>query len=440
MPASQAYSRLIQAILGLAVFLAFSGYVFLNARLKDTSGDMVFLVLLFLALPRLAGRDFDRYTSFFLALFWSFLAMTLASVLFPSSAYGKLYWLFFALYRLLFSSIIVYALCNLSNLDRVLLRWGLASLCLLLAIGYIGEQQGLAVQEMLKGFTPLPLDTSPWHDKNYAFWQLLLMWGSVALLWRRNLLCTLAAVVVILVSLAAIFLSSSESSQLAAAVSIGVFLFAQAVPAGNHYRIYALLVMTFVLVPVLWVCLAPVEEIIGPFLPKIEAITARMAIFDYTADLIRKELVLGYGFASTIFMRIPEGTLRWPFFPGGHTHNLVLQLFMDHGLLGLVFLSAVLALLFHYLHRVLADSLQAPAVWALLFAGLVLFSLSYAAWNADIVLMYCMWLSLIFAVSTRAERPVATWLVAPGAARFFFVFGIVAAASYGVDYLFLAGK
>jgi hypothetical protein len=432
--------KYIYPFLSLAVFLVYTGYVFLNARLKDASGDMVLLFLLFLAMPRLAAMDFARCGKFFIALFWAFLAMTLASVLFPPSQFAKLYWLVIALYRLGFASIIVFAMFNASDLDRVLLRWGLTALCLLLAVLYICEQQGLGIQESLKGFTPLRLDQSPWHDKNYAFWQLLLMWGSISLLWQRSPFCNFAAVVVLFVSVAAIFVSTSESSQLAVAVSTAVFLFANAVGSKGHYKIYYCLVMSVVLLPVLWVCLAPVKPLLAPVLPQMEAITTRVALFDYTASLIQKELVLGYGFGSTIFMPIPQGVVPWPFFPGGHTHNLVLQFFIDHGLLGLAFLVAVLSFFYHYLYHALEDNPQAPAIWSLVIAGLVLFSLSYAIWNADIVLMYCMWLALIFSVSSRQGKPVAAWLASSRPSVLFILFAITAVACYSVDYLFLAGK
>lgn len=433
--------KYIFSLLGLAVFAVFTGYVFLNARLKDTSGDLVLLFLLFLAIPRLSVDDFAGKGKFFVALFWTFLALTLGSVLFPPSQFAKFYWLVIALYRLLFSAIIVFALFNRNDLDRGLFRWGLTALCLLLAVLYICEQQGLKVQEALKGLSPLRLDQSPWHDKNYAFWQLLLMWGSISLLWQRSRSCTVIAAVVFLVSMAAISVSTSESSMLALAISSTVFLFANRVRSKGHYPLYFCLIMSVVLLPLLWVCLAPVKPFLADILPQMEGITTRVELFDYTASLIRKELVLGYGFGSTIFMPIPQGEVGWQFcFPGGHTHNLILQFFIDHGLLGLVFIAAVLALFFHYLHHALEDNPQAPAIWALVMAGLVLFSLSYATWHADIVLMYCMWLALIFAVSSRHGRPVAAWLVSSRPTMACIFFGIIAVACYSVDYLFLADR
>ena len=440
-PREHSIKKYIYPFLSLAIFLVFTGYVFLNARLQDAAGDMLLLFLLLLAVPRLAAMDFDRSGKFFIALFWAFLALTFASVLFPPSHFAKLHWLVIALYRLLFASIIVFAMFNTSDLERVLLRWGLTTLCLLLAVLYVGEQQGLGIQEALKGFTPLRLDQSPWHDKNYAFWQLLLMWGSISLLWQRSPFCNFAAVVVLFASATAIFISTSESSKLAIGISTAVFLFANGVRSTGRYPIYYCLVMSVVLLPILWICLAPVKPLLAHILPPIQAITTRVELFDYTASLIRKELVLGYGFGSTLFMPLPPGTVGWQFcFPGGHTHNLVLQFFIDHGLLGLMFIAGVLSFFFHYLYHALEDNPQAPAIWALVMAGLVLFSLSYAIWNADIVLMYCMWLALIFAVSSRHGRPVANWLLSPRPSLLFIFFGIIAFACYSVDYLFLAGK
>ena len=433
------YKKYTDAFLCLTVFFVFTGYVFLNARLKDNYGDTVLLFLVFLSLPRLSAIDLGPYRKFLVCLFWAFLAMTLASVLFPPSRFANLSWLVSAQYRLVFSTVIVISLLNLSRLDRLALRWGLAVTCLLLAVLYIVQQSGVAVQESLGGITPFRLDQSKWHDKNYAFWQLLLMWGSVALLWRRNVFCICMAIVVMVLSLVAVSLSTSESSQFAAVVSLFVFAFVHLVKQEGKYVVYLLGTMLVVLLPFLWVCLAPVKPSLLSVLPEMKSIISRVELFDYTASLIKKELVIGYGFGSTLFMPIPKGEVGWQFcFPGGHTHNLVLQFFMDHGLLGLIFISALVVFLFHYLFHATVKSPQAPAVWALLFAGFTLFSLSFSIWKADIVLMYCMWLGLIFAVASRHDRNVAGFFTGSLVPRSLLVFGLIALSCYAVDYLILA--
>jgi hypothetical protein len=170
--------RIVGALSGLAIFFVFTAYVFLNAQLQDKYGDLVFLVLLFLALPRLGMVRLPGYRPALIALFWSYLALTLASVLFPSSAHANVSWLVAAQYRIIFSALIVLSLLNLSEIDRVVLRWGTAALCLLLSTLYILQHNGFAVQESLAFLSPLKTDLSDWHDKNFAIWQLLLMWGK----------------------------------------------------------------------------------------------------------------------------------------------------------------------------------------------------------------------------------------------------------------------
>ena len=427
------------ALLCLSVFFVFTGYVFLNAKLKDNYGDTVLLFLVFLSFPRLTAIDLAPYRKFLLCLFWSFLAMTLASVLFPPSRFANLSWLVVAQYRLVFSALIVLSMLNLSRLDRFALRWGLAVTCLLLSVLYIVQQSGVAVQESLGAITPFRLDQSKWHDKNYAFWQLLLMWGSVSLLWRRNIFCICISILILVLSLVAVSLSSSESSQLAAVVSLFIFALVHLLKQKGRYGVYLFGAMMVVLLPFLWVCLAPVKPYVLSALPGLESIISRVELFDHTASLIQKELVIGYGFGSTLFMPIPKGEVGWQFcFPGGHTHNLVLQFFMDHGLLGLVFITALVFFLFHYVFHAIETSPQAPAIWALLFAGFTLFSLSYSIWKADIVLMYCMWLGLIFAVSSRHDRQISGFFTGSLVPRSLMVFGLLALSCYAVDYLLLA--
>jgi O-antigen ligase len=425
----------------LAIFVVFTAYVFLNAQLKDTYGDLVFLVLLFLAIPRLARVRLPGYRAALVALFWSYLALTLASVLFPPSTNANVTWLVAAQYRIIFSALIVLSLLNLSETDRIVLRWGMAATCLLLSVLYILQQNGFEVQKNLGFLSPLKTDLSKWHDKNFAIWQLLLMWGSIGFLWCRKISCRIAAVPVAALALVAIFLSTSESSQLAAIISIIVFAASHLRWLRRQYLLCVTAAMSAIWVPILWLCFTPVKPLFESYLPKISSITVRLELFDYTAALIRKELVIGYGFSSTLYRTIPKGEVGWwTVFPGGHTHNLPFQLFMDHGLLGMIFIATILAMLIHYIYKATVETSHAPAVWALLAAGLILFSLSYATWMADMVLMYCMWLGLIFSTSSRHDLRVAHWLENPWLVRAIMLFGMTAIACYGVDYHFLAGR
>ena len=101
----------------------------------------------------------------------------------------------------------------------------------------------------------------------------------------------------------------------------------------------------------------------------------------------------------------------------------------------------MLALLVHYVHRATVETDQAPAIWALLAAGLVLFSLSYAIWKADIVLMYCMWLALVFSPfppGMNDRWPIGLRIPATCPCGSFF--GVAAFTCYAVDYLFLARR
>ena len=435
--------KYLQSILCLTAFGVFTGYVFVNARLKDSQGDMILMVLLLLVLPRFARIDLSRYARFFTILFWSFLALSLSSVLFPPSPFAKLGWLVTTLYRVLFSWIIVCGMLNMHRPDRKVLRWGLTALCLLLASCYIVQQQGGAIQETLAVLSPFRPDDGKWHHKNYAMWQLLLMWGAIAFLWQRNRAGTLAAVMVWGASAAAIFSGTGKSSQLALAISTAVFLFAHVVSPERRYGLYCVLTIgAFLLVPLLWFAAAPLEPWLGPLLPGSVSYTMRLELYDYSAQLIGKEVVLGHGFGSTLYMPIPKGEVGWrpSCFPGGHAHNLPLQMMIDHGLLGLIFLASVLSLFYHYIHHAARQLRQAPAVWALFSSGLILFSLSYTIWKADIVLMYCMWLALIFASCSRHGRQTAGWLQKPKTTGLLLFFGVTAVACYAADYLYLAGR
>ena len=92
MVAMSVLRRSILPLLCLLIFIVFTSYALLGAQLKDKSGDILLLVFVFLALPRLYENQLVVYRNFFISLLWAYLSLILSSTLFPPTEYAYLGW------------------------------------------------------------------------------------------------------------------------------------------------------------------------------------------------------------------------------------------------------------------------------------------------------------------------------------------------------------
>lgn len=397
-------------------FCLYSGYVVFNAQYKDRYGDIVLLALLFFALPRFVANlnRKNTYIRLVFLFFWVYLGLALVTTFFPPSQYIHPTYFIQTFYRFLFAYVIIAASSIHSPVETKTLRWGLAVCSLTLSCVYILDHYGLGVKEMLAWMSPFPLpppESIKWNDKNYSFWQVFIMWGAISFFWRRSLGANIIAIIIFLVSSFAVFLSTSESAQLAVVISSLVFLAAHIRAGKKQYGIWLGIYSFVVLLPVFWVLLAPLKDTIVTFYPALEtkyinAILIRVELYDFCAELIKQKLFLGYGTGCTTLMQIPAGEVtNYNMFPGGHPHNFVFLFFLEYGLVGILYLSLLLFLFFQYVYKSVLGTKEAPAVWAGILAGWVVFSLSFSIWKADVVMAYAMLFSLIAARCGSYHKP-----------------------------------
>jgi len=396
----------------LITLLGTVGYVFLNAR-NDWYADIALLLFLLPCLLRLILVDLEnrktcKGTNYFLA---GYLGLALVSVMFPPSVYVSAGWLIKSFFRLICVALMVQAVLPITRYDRVVLRYTLPSLCLILAFAIISNELGLLSKNVLSIFSPWHIVEGAGHNKYVSFCMLFLMWGAVASLWRRGFRQTLGAIFIIVISVNALLLSTSESSQLAAFVSLLVFLLGHINVRKWHYRVYLLCFVLFLIIPILWVTFTPVMtwkawdvfQDSSSFLGKHWAIGSRLYLYDFCADIVRKEFLFGYGFGSTLSIPIPSGILPgWSILPGGHPHNIVFLFLIEHGFAGFLWLSGMTVMLFNYLYKATLIS-QGPAIWALAISGQIVFSLSFSIWHPDVVLTYGIFFILLLIIANFSE-------------------------------------
>ena len=389
----------LSVLLG-SIFILYSYYTFLHARNDDKSGDLMIVSLLFLAIPRLWNRcEQQGHGQFVSLLFWAYIGLALLSTYFVVSGDINPNYFVGSVWRFVFVYFIVVAMRCRSDSDMQVLRPALLFCSVLSAAGYILQKYHIDIQSLLVPLAHFSKNAGPWHDKSFACGLVFLMWGAISCYWYHARYGFLISFLIFSLSTWAVFLSTSESAQLAIAVSIVVFLFSHIQIKRYRYVLYLSGYLSVIILPVIWVCVAPVTQLLPQAMARISAIAVRFSLYDCCAFFIKKEILLGYGTGSVTLMRISDCAIAvWPQnFPGGHPHNFVFLFFLEYGLVGVLLLLFGLLLFFHYLFQVLDGRKQAPAVWALIASAWVIFSLSFSSWQADVVMMYAMFFALIVA-------------------------------------------
>jgi len=392
-----------------------TGYIFLNARNDDRLGDFFLLILLSVSLPRLFIRSDDDVTinRKIVFCFWGYLIFALASVLFPPTDLVNPGWFVKSFFRLVLIFFIIQAVWVKIDFDCEVIRWLLPLLCFILGLIAILTAYGLLDKHTLSVLTPWPVVETGWNKKVFSFYILFLMWAAVACLWRRSRLETVIAFFIFGVTSWVLLLYNSESAQLSCFCGLLVFGLVHIPFKRYRYWVYLTIFMMFLLVPFLWVAFAPILPSDAPkaiyndslsFLRQNWNIGSRVFIYDFCADMAGKEVVLGHGFGSALTLPYLEGIISgWERIPGGHPHNIVFLMLLDHGVLGFLWLAGMLYILFDYLYHATLNRKEGPVVWALVISGQIVFSLSFSIWNADVVLTYGFFFIFLMIVSRLSD-------------------------------------
>jgi hypothetical protein len=124
----------------------------------------------------------------------------------------------------------------------------------------------------------------------------------------------------------------------------------------------------------------------------------RIIAYDVSSAVIRSNWWLGLGFGSSRHLVVPAVPGHGGHLPGGHPHNLPLMFWLEFGVFGAVLLVVSLFVLYRFIAGHTDGRRGAPACWAVLSAGIVIFSFSFDTWETQLVLLYTMVASLIVVV------------------------------------------
>jgi len=206
---------------------------------------------------------------------------------------------------------------------------------------------------------------------------LLLVWPAAALAWglgRRWLAGGLLLLVLLVCQL-----GHSGAEQLASALAVGAFALAALSPRLVRRGLVALVVVAGLALP--WV-LPPAFHVLAPAAAQVKhSGLHRVEIWDFTAKRIQERPLLGWGHSQSRFLPVTEADMSdYQRFDGAvtHSHNALLEVWVDLGLPGIVILLSLFALVAARTAR-LPRPLQ-PFALACLTAATVIACLSYSLW------------------------------------------------------------
>lgn len=395
--------------LSIILILA-TGYVYCHA-VDAWYSDIFLLLLVFVSIPCLLSGDGDfvEINKKFVYCWFGYLGFALASVLYPPGSLADDGRLLKAFSLLGGVTIVALAFWAQRRVLKDLTRWLLPLLCLSLCVFLLLSSYRVFDKDIFELILPWEVHAGNWQNKVFCFFLVFLMWGAVATLWRKSVVETLIAAGLVVVSLWALLSYNSESSQLAFGVGVLVFGLTHLPLKKYRYSILLLTCSLFLLIPLLWTFFAPLLEDPSAiyhdstsFLGQYEAVRVRVFLYDFCADIARGGIWLGHGFGSSPHITMPEGIVP-PYsggLLGGHPHNIIFLFLLEQGIIGFLWLAGMFFVLFDYLYHATVDRDEGPATFALLVSGQVVFSLSFAIWIPDVVLIYGMFFVILLITSS----------------------------------------
>ena len=205
----------------------------------------------------------------------------------------------------------------------------------------------------------------------------------------------------------AIITSYSESAKLAFFISFIVFFISYIKPLKTWNFILFCLVIYVLVFPFIFQVypLSKLDWLYNRFY-------VRILLFETASNAIMDSFWVGRGFGSSLNLNIipylpdhnsvtREFLLTYQTFPGRHPHNLVALVWLEFGAIGAIMLLFFIYKANLYLLPTIMNSKVAPFAISLITTAVVLFSLSWSIWQADVMLTYIMFFAcLAFLVSS----------------------------------------
>jgi len=244
-----------------------------------------------------------------------------------------------------------------------------------------------------------------WTQKNYMFWYVLLMFGTLAFYNPKNKVDFLMVFCIVVVSYFVVFGGYSLSARLSYGAGLALYIILFLFQIKKRHLFIIIWIFTFYIIfsPILFALID------FTFLPKL---VERDAIYKTSLALIQEHWFFGYGYGSTLQLHINDfvSTVDLPKhylnkYPGGHPHNLSLLFWLEFGLVGASFLA-------YYIHKLLVFIIEytygnthQAAILSLIVSFDVITSFSWSIWYPQVLLTFAFFgIMLVLAMNIKVKR------------------------------------
>ncbi len=309
---------------------------------------------------------------------------------------------------ILLAIIIPLGFYNLHNFNVRLFKIILTALLVLMAVIIILLDHNILSIHNIPLFN-IMMERTNWTQKNYMFWYVLLMFGTLAFYDLRKKSDIFIVLSVLILSYFVVFGGYSLSARLSYSVGVLLYILLSIFHIEKKYLHVIVWIFTF------YIIFAPIifALIDFTFLPKL---VQRDAIYKTSLALIKEHWVFGYGYGSTLTIHLKDFVSNTDLpkhyinvFPGGHPHNLSLLFWLEFGVVGVSFLA-------YYIHKLLAfiientyDNTHQAAILSMVVAFDVITSFSWSIWYPQVLLTFAFFgIMLVLSLNVKVKREKGT--------------------------------
>ncbi len=279
-----------------------------------------------------------------------------------------------------------------ATLERFLIIGVLAALLLAVFELLTGAWISSNLRELVGGPAELTGEASKRLLNNGITVLALLTWPAVCLTMRDGR----AAATILLAGLliAAVYLAEADVGVTAVAIGVGAALASGLLRRWVPALVPTLVALAIVAAPLLMISFSPLQRHVDD-LPKLSGSAYhRLLIWDTASDLIRDRPLLGHGFDASralgarVDPSVVEVHRRGEMVYRGvappiplHPHNMALQIWLELGLVGLLYFSGLIAALVISVWRMTTTPIARDLFLGMLASGTVVAFTAYGAWQ-----------------------------------------------------------
>jgi len=232
---------------------------------------------------------------------------------------------------------------------------------------------------------------TPWTQKNYMFWYVLLTFGTITFYNIRKKNDFVGILMIILMSYFAIIGGYSDSAKLSFFIGVLIYI------CFSAFKISKKNLKIFIWIFTFYIIFAPIILSYLPWETFKNLISGRGDIYITAVKLIQEHWLIGYGYGSTLHVNlsdmidisnIPYQLYNNGRFPGGHPHNLSLLFWLEFGIFGATFLAYFIHKLLLYIVEHTYNYINQAAIFSILTSFEIITSFSWSIWYPQVLLTF----------------------------------------------------